>query len=884
MLGGGGGAVTQTDPQEEVRRVADDLAARQAAHDQNARQLRERELRTKRQEAMARKAEKEKAGRRAGKREREELLASRGKSRDGSEENPAFALFDSALSTTKGVHAVPTTGGKRVARPGAAPPPREIEAARPKLCFLGPEERLRRLAQESTARPAAHADTSRFQGDAQALELLETVRRGPSNLASKEENEALEKALASICIRGAEQWPYAEDVAQTDPERAEEIRQATAARERILGQRAANLPVAAPGQQQQQQQQANDPGSWLDDGSDEEEEEEEAEGAGDQAFVYHFAADVQALLATRRAARDKTLAHHRLTPIHQVCQAQVTERHPARALQEAGLRSFESCMALTNEFEFTPSPTQQQFLAAIFQVCAPHIVGPSNFLALRDILLGRWGVDEPKMAAIVMCPRRWGKTTSTAMAVAIIMYLCRGVNILVFSTGQAMSTTFMKMALKFFLQLPGDPASRVVRRNTKQILVSFAGTDPSRSVNDIVASGQVNTLKALAANVETNRGVTADIFILEEAAAIPQAVLRTIIAPMLKVKNSVLLALSTHQGKDNYYTQFFDKSNSVYSRLFLTLMVELLCEDCKAKGKGNLTKCTHMDHLHPPWLLTGNKERVEVFMGGDKKLYAQEVLGVIMGDADRVFQEDWVVALRGRQRREIPHAEEGLFVVSFLDPAGGGDSKTGICSVVRSNRGGAYVVGLDEIDQNDSVAMGENLKNYFSHFSIHWALKDLPHFICVEVNFGGPTFTSNLVNQCKVGCPRLLEHRYMLDRSGVHTDQNNKASAVLSTGCLLHENRVWMDPNLASLHYMPDNDKDRCFEEGDVLDQLKEQMLALHKKATGSSGKWTYTAKTRSGGRDDMLMALMMAIHYSTVILGLRIEQEAERESELPLL
>jgi hypothetical protein len=91
---------------------------------------------------------------------------------------------------------------------------------------------------------------------------------------------------------------------------------------------------------------------------------------------------------------------------------------------------------------------------------------------------------------------------------------------------------------------------------------------------------------------------------------------------MLKVSNSVLLALSTHLGENNYYTKLFDKAGPEMDELFIRIRVELMCEACQA-NKSNALDCKHLEHLNPPWLLGGNSERVKIMMEGDEQLYAQ---------------------------------------------------------------------------------------------------------------------------------------------------------------------------------------------------------------------------------------------------------------------
>jgi hypothetical protein len=580
---------------------------------------------------------------------------------------------------------------------------------------------------------------------------------------------------------------------------------------------------------------------------------------------FFFEEEAAEIAATLQTARDRDLRMRRLVPMYDVVTQRAQGEASAVASQRKGLYYFDRCDELADMFDFKRSPDQQRFHSAIFQTCAPHIVGRENYLAVRDQLLTRAGREEPNMGALIMCPRRWGKTTATAMAMAVIMYVCRGVNILVFSTGQAMSTTFMQMVSKFFMQLP-TAGERIIIDNSREFGVSHMGTPSGVNRHHIKASGRYNILKARAANVTHNRGVTADIFVLEEAAAIPAQVLRTVIAPMLKVDQAVLVALSTHQGKENYYTKLLKSEDPMMERLFIRMSVELMCDACKEAGK-TPSDCTHREHLHPPWLVSGNKERVKVLMGDDENLYAQEVLGVIWADTNNVFDELWVLDLVKRPRSLLP-TDPGLFVMTFIDP-GGGVSRTGICSVLRSATGIVHIVGLDEINCTEGPALNNGIASYFSHFNEHAQLSTLRHFLAIEHNYGGPMMADIITRYCKRACPGILEHRSIPNRAGVTTTHDNKASSVVSAMWDLNQNRIHFAPRLASFAYRPDNERNTANEESVVIDQFEEQLKALHKEAIGSSGKWKYTAKTVHGGRDDMLISWLFAMHYSLVIVAM---------------
>jgi hypothetical protein len=559
-------------------------------------------------------------------------------------------------------------------------------------------------------------------------------------------------------------------------------------------------------------------------------------------------------------AYDREFANRRLRD-----RIEVESLDPRQTGTVEGMKWFDLTFKLADMFSNERSPDQVQFHDAIFQTCAPHILG-DDYLFMRQELMERFGRTEPNMAALIMTPRRWGKTTAVAMALACIMYVCRGVNIIVFSTGQDMSTTLMGKVRGYFMELPGA-ASRVSLDNVKEFSVTHAGTAPTTSCKKEYAAGRKNTLLARAATVQGNKGITADIFVLEEASRIDMDVLHEVIAPMMKVSNSVLLALSTHLGEDNYYTKLFDSNHPATARLFLRIRVELMCARCK-RGGVDPSKCSHLEHLHPAWLLGSNAERVKLLMEGNSKMYAQEVLGVVWSDQTCIFKQAWITAFENRPCVPLPY-RHGCFVTTMIDPAGSGSSNTAMCSIVRRpDTGEIVIVGMAEANPQTTTDTVEMIRQYMTSMRENPALRNLDHVMCVESNYGGPLIASMFWEISRAENARLFEYRSFQDISGVVTNNQNKCAAALSSIWDMCKNRIHFHESLVTL----------CPGEEGIQDVKKEffaQCGRLHKKFL-SSGKWTYSAKTSSGkGQDDIMIAFLFASYYSRTIAQKSLARKA---------
>jgi hypothetical protein len=161
---------------------------------------------------------------------------------------------------------------------------------------------------------------------------------------------------------------------------------------------------------------------------------------------------------------------------------------------------YEKAMQLLDMFPGKRrSPDQVAFHNAIFQTCLPHIY-KEDFQQSRTVLLNKLKRESFNMAALVMTPRRFGKTTAVAMAAAVLMYVCRGINIVIFSTTQDMSSKMMDKIIEFFYQLEGG-VDRICTEKKGTFTVTQFGSNPTMSNRELERRGLVNRLLARSGSV-----------------------------------------------------------------------------------------------------------------------------------------------------------------------------------------------------------------------------------------------------------------------------------------------------------------------------------------------------------------------------------------------
>jgi hypothetical protein len=89
--------------------------------------------------------------------------------------------------------------------------------------------------------------------------------------------------------------------------------------------------------------------------------------------------------------------------------------------------------------------------------------------------------------------------------------------------------------------------------------------------------------------------------ILEEASRLDRAVFTEVVVPLLGVKDTAVLAISTPLDETNFYSQMLELTqDDGVTPLFNVISVSLICDECKKKDlKGQLT-CPHRQNEIPP--------------------------------------------------------------------------------------------------------------------------------------------------------------------------------------------------------------------------------------------------------------------------------------------
>jgi hypothetical protein len=157
------------------------------------------------------------------------------------------------------------------------------------------------------------------------------------------------------------------------------------------------------------------------------------------------------------------------------------------------------------------------------------------------------------------------------------------------------------------------------------------------------------------------RGCTADVIILEEAAFIDPKVFNTIVAPLIGVDNTAVLAISTPDDELGYYCELMN------SGLFRVLYLGADCSACDRAG----VKCIHKLLRLPKWKTAARQKKIEQVIK-DQNLLDRETRGKINSGKNFVFEKAWIQHFVARAPHKFLYPVQVIHTA--IDPAAGAES------------------------------------------------------------------------------------------------------------------------------------------------------------------------------------------------------------------
>lgn len=359
----------------------------------------------------------------------------------------------------------------------------------------------------------------------------------------------------------------------------------------------------------------------------------------------------------------------------------------------SGLNSLEStgdkrcrrmveALAYLDTQGFMRSKQQRMMHAAMLSLSLEQYYG-DELQAHLVRLLREYNLTELRTEGLFTAPRRFGKTVAIAMftAAEIVTQPGRkahevGHDVLIYSNNQRASKMLLLQVYKMVKILSDNPA--------------FGGRVDSLNKNEslgfITKDGWRNEVYAYPANEEKLRGTgskaSTGTVIAEEFAYMPVDLVFKIIGPTLTRKGVKFLGITTISGSDSFVTPLAEAKMPDGKPIMLTLNFELVCEQCKKKGRALQCKCLSADIPH--WQTVGRHDRMQYLMASHPEIFLTEVKNVpidqLMSPAFSRPAVDWLRSEEAIVRQESIYSNT---VFTAVDPACGGQtSKFAIVSAI----------------------------------------------------------------------------------------------------------------------------------------------------------------------------------------------------------
>lgn len=180
---------------------------------------------------------------------------------------------------------------------------------------------------------------------------------------------------------------------------------------------------------------------------------------------------------------------------------------------------------------------------------------------------------------------------------------------------------------------------------------------------------------------QTLRGQGGNYAYIDEIAYIKPKLFYMIVVPLLEVKDTVLVAISTLVDQWNFFSVLMELKDPKGENVFNVYRQQLVCNRCM--DRKNPEKCTHNDHMIPPWKSKRQVETARLIFGDDTGALKSESLGLVDGNTGSVFSAVSIKNLRAAALYDVATTNDAppKFVFVACDPNAGGPDHTAIVAL-----------------------------------------------------------------------------------------------------------------------------------------------------------------------------------------------------------
>lgn len=193
--------------------------------------------------------------------------------------------------------------------------------------------------------------------------------------------------------------------------------------------------------------------------------------------------------------------------------------------------------------------------------------------------------------------------------------------------------------------------------------------------------------------MQTTRGTGADVIIIDEAAHIDHKLFFKTIIPILSMKNTSLLCLSSPEGDSNYYSALLNlkREDNPDESFFNVVECVRICKNCMKKERVEAIRCTHVKSTSH-WLSARKIKELKCLYKASPEDAIREFGGIVISDyLPALRKEDIEKTFKAPTETTV---SSPTYIFTCCDPTGAGPSQLSIASGYYNNQGDVVVSDL----------------------------------------------------------------------------------------------------------------------------------------------------------------------------------------------
>ncbi|MHA1683807.1 MAG: hypothetical protein ACTSUE_22905 [Promethearchaeota archaeon] len=343
----------------------------------------------------------------------------------------------------------------------------------------------------------------------------------------------------------------------------------------------------------------------------------------------------------------------------------------------------------------------------------------------------------------------------------------------------------------------------------------------------------------------------------------------SVVLPLLLMAETALLCISTMSGDDdNFYSELLDMGGEEgEEQLIEQHRFYLACESCLKQGVGGT--CKHKQDRVPAWQSSEKHNLVQKLYGHRAALHKQEAMGVRDSNDGQCFRKDHITRLYANPRYEfVDHYPIRKIYVTIDPNAGTEDSrdKSGSDFAMVSGFYLDYnetfvILGLESIDAKHPRDFKDRMLDHIDRLRSFESTKNALIVLIPESNLGMASgWLDGWVTENREYVVTMVEKEL---KAGVGTTHPVKKNMMHMTRMMLETDHLMFAKEMVCTGIESISDGIQ-YQLGELKRQLKvyQEFKQTPDNPLGKT-RVGYTGKLGSGRKDDMCVALQLALFWS---------------------